>query len=249
MNYQKLYDLIIKKHKILNFKKGQDIYLESHHILPKSIGGTNNKENLVNLTAKAHFVAHHLLCKIYPNNNKIIYSFWMFVTKTSNNNKRKYKVTSSMYEKIKKEFSIRLSNQFKGIRKTKKCVDNMKIAAKNRKHKKCIFCDKKIHPHMYARWHGAKCRLNPNIDTQILKERSKEMSTKFKNRKHSEKTKAKISQSSKNKFVSEKTKAKISQSKSGKKQNIVKCPHCDKIGGISNMHRWHFKNCKTLINL
>jgi len=28
------------------------------------------------------------------------------------------------------------------------------------------------------------------------------------------------------------------------KQKIVRCPHCNKTGGISNMKRWHFDNCK-----
>lgn len=29
---------------------------------------------------------------------------------------------------------------------------------------------------------------------------------------------------------------------------IVSCPHCGNDGGIKNMHRWHFDNCKTLKN-
>lgn len=30
----------------------------------------------------------------------------------------------------------------------------------------------------------------------------------------------------------------------GKKQKKVKCPHCDKEGGINGMKQWHFDNCK-----
>lgn len=29
------------------------------------------------------------------------------------------------------------------------------------------------------------------------------------------------------------------------KQKIVECPYCKKKGGISNMKRWHFENCKN----
>jgi hypothetical protein len=38
-------------------------YVESHHILPKCFGmvGEKDKENLVNLTAREHFIAHKLL--------------------------------------------------------------------------------------------------------------------------------------------------------------------------------------------
>jgi hypothetical protein len=40
-----------------------DCYMEKHHIIPKSLGG-NDEGNIVTLTAKEHFVAHHLLTKM-----------------------------------------------------------------------------------------------------------------------------------------------------------------------------------------
>ena len=42
----------------------------------------------------------------------------------------------------------------------------------------------------------------------------------------------------------EEHKKKISESKLGKKHKIVICPHCLKEGGIANMKRYHFNNCK-----
>lgn len=39
-------------------------YVEKHHILPKSLGGSNDISNLVTLTAKEHFIVHHLLVKM-----------------------------------------------------------------------------------------------------------------------------------------------------------------------------------------
>lgn len=59
--YQKFYDSIInyrKKHPILNG------YYEVHHIIPKSLGGLNNTDNLVTLTAREHLIVHKLLKKI-----------------------------------------------------------------------------------------------------------------------------------------------------------------------------------------
>lgn len=32
--------------------------------------------------------------------------------------------------------------------------------------------------------------------------------------------------------------------KIGKKQSLVTCPHCNKVGGLATMPRWHFDNCK-----
>lgn len=72
MNYEKIYFNIIEKYQKFQFK---DDYYEIHHILPKCLGGSDEHSNLVKLPAKAHFVCHHLLCKIYPKNYKIICAF------------------------------------------------------------------------------------------------------------------------------------------------------------------------------
>ena len=58
---------IINNAKSQNRKRGEHYY-ESHHILPKSLYPlwSNNKHNLVLLTAREHFVCHLLLTKIFP---------------------------------------------------------------------------------------------------------------------------------------------------------------------------------------
>ena len=45
--------------------KGGIVYFESHHITPKWLNGSNQKDNLVLLTAKEHYLAHLLLWKYY----------------------------------------------------------------------------------------------------------------------------------------------------------------------------------------
>lgn len=62
MNYKKIYKHLIEKRKSNPITKG---YKENHHILPKSLGGDNSKENLVTLTGREHWIAHLLLHKIY----------------------------------------------------------------------------------------------------------------------------------------------------------------------------------------
>jgi hypothetical protein len=49
-------------------------YRECHHIIPRCIGGLDEAENLVELTAKEHYLAHQLLVKIYPANGRIAYA-------------------------------------------------------------------------------------------------------------------------------------------------------------------------------
>lgn len=45
-------------------------YVEWHHVLPRSMGGSDAKENLVALTAREHFVAHILLVKMSTGINR-----------------------------------------------------------------------------------------------------------------------------------------------------------------------------------
>lgn len=40
-------------------------YIENHHILPRSLGGSDEPSNLIALTAEDHFFAHLLLAKIH----------------------------------------------------------------------------------------------------------------------------------------------------------------------------------------
>lgn len=43
---------------------------EEHHILPQSCGGSNLPENLIVLTMREHWLAHALLCRMYPRDSK-----------------------------------------------------------------------------------------------------------------------------------------------------------------------------------
>lgn len=59
--YTKWYNSIISNAQARTSIAG---YTEKHHIIPKSLGGTNNKNNLVTLTAKEHFICHRILTKM-----------------------------------------------------------------------------------------------------------------------------------------------------------------------------------------
>lgn len=64
MDYQKIHDKIIEQ-SLLRENKDREDGFHIHHIQPKSMGGSNNKTNLVKLTYREHFVIHHLLYKIH----------------------------------------------------------------------------------------------------------------------------------------------------------------------------------------
>ena len=80
MDYKKIYDNLIKFCK--KRKNPDNVYIELHHIIPESLGGETNKENLVELTLREHYFAHELLVRIYPNENKLKYALWMMTVTT-----------------------------------------------------------------------------------------------------------------------------------------------------------------------
>lgn len=78
MNYKSIYDSIITKSK--GRWKITHIH-ENHHILPKCMGGTDDKDNIAILTAREHYICHWLLVKIYPSNNSLFYAFNMMTVR------------------------------------------------------------------------------------------------------------------------------------------------------------------------
>lgn len=63
MNYSAHYEKLIHRAR----DRVLDGYVECHHVIPRCMGGTDDKDNLVQLTAEEHYVAHQLLHKIHPN--------------------------------------------------------------------------------------------------------------------------------------------------------------------------------------
>lgn len=66
---------------IIQFAKKRNIinvYFEKHHIVPKSLGGDNSSNNIVKLTAKGHYIVHHLLTKMTKGDSKLkmVNAFW-----------------------------------------------------------------------------------------------------------------------------------------------------------------------------
>lgn len=103
MNYQKIYDQLIKKRKYILVEG----YKENHHIIPKCMGGSNNSVNLVGLSAREHFIAHLLLVKIYPKNRKLLYPT-MRMSYNKKYNSKQYAWLKEQYSKLEFPLETRL---------------------------------------------------------------------------------------------------------------------------------------------
>jgi hypothetical protein len=115
--YSKWYESLIHKAQLRGSIQG---YKETHHIIPRSFGGNNSKSNLVQLTAREHYIAHALLWKmkfegIYG--SKMAFAFNTFINKMSTKERgvhHTYKINSKTYETFRKQYAEILSQSMKG---------------------------------------------------------------------------------------------------------------------------------------
>lgn len=91
-------------------------YGENHHIIPKSLGGSDNKTNLVKLTAREHFICHLLLTKMVTGKAKrsMTFAVWSLTNLDHSKVRGRYKVTSHRYEILKKLCAQASSELHKG---------------------------------------------------------------------------------------------------------------------------------------
>ena len=162
-----------------------DEYHEEHHIKPKCMNGTNDEDNLIDLFAREHFIAHKLLAEENPDNNKLTYAWWRMCNR-QNYNKDFFNITPEEYEEAK----IALSNVAKSrTGKDNPNYGNHKLAGKN-------------HP-MYGN-HKFAGKNNPNYGNYWTEEQRKKHSDKLSGenhpmygKTHSEETKKKQSEAAK----------------------------------------------------
>lgn len=146
-NFTKKYFSIIEKNK--NIKPTG--YVERHHIIPKSMGGSNNKDNIVYLSAEDHFVCHQLLIEMTEgeNHGKMWSALWRMMNKQSKNQERNFIFTKEQYAQARQKHaeihSKRISgslNSFYNKNHTAETKDLMSVAKKGKTYEE-IFGEEK----------------------------------------------------------------------------------------------------------
>ena len=185
MNYQNHYDILIstrlklqeERNQLRKLRKRQkatdrttNSYFENHHILPRCQGGTDDKINMILLTAREHLIAHLILTKIHPSVTGLVHSLWIL------NHVGKTKINSRIFETLRNNHSLLLRLIFKGRKRPKqssetkaKRLESSRLYHEKRRGIPCPFM---------VEWH--RTHVHP-----------------FLNKKHSDSAKLKISQAAK----------------------------------------------------
>ena len=103
MNYKKIYESIVSKRKV-QIAGG---YTEIHHIVPRSLGGSDTDDNLVRLTAREHFICHLLLTRVHKDDiisyRKMLKAFFMMLV-CKRDTQDRY-ISSRKYGEFRKAFA------------------------------------------------------------------------------------------------------------------------------------------------
>ena len=109
--YRKIYQDICnraKTRKLVGYK-------EKHHIIPRSLGGTDDTDNIAVLTAREHFICHLLLVRMTSHNNrsKMVFTLNSMMNRKTESMDR-YVPCSKIFEILR----IQLSEAHKQIGRT-----------------------------------------------------------------------------------------------------------------------------------
>ena len=175
MNYENIYNALVEKAKIRGLDKSQhEGYFEIHHILPVSMGGSNDKENLVMFTGREHFIAHMLLWKAFPEEVSLMRAAFLMSSRwsTSSINGEGSNINSKTYETLREEYASAVkeqvsgeSNPFFGKSHTEDSINKMKAwHAANPEHGRNNMLGRKHSPEAIAKMSEYQSNRPPMTD-------------------------------------------------------------------------------------
>ena len=185
--YEKYYNTIVENAR----KQDRNCYTEKHHIVPRSLGGSDDDNNIVNLTAREHFIIHKLLCEIHPDDKKLHYALWRMMNPQSKVHGRSYNIGSKEYTRrreLQREYTRKVGLSNKGRKHSAETKAKRSAALKGRE--------------KAPRSEETKQKISNTLKGKVPWN---------KGRKHSAETKRKMSRSQRGKVTSEETKRKISE--------------------------------------
>jgi len=226
-----------------------------HHIIPRHAGGTDDPSNIVELTIEEHAEAHR---KLYEEHGRWQDRIaWLGLAGLVGRDELLLEVARETGKKLRgrpksKEHRAKIGASRKG-KKTGPLSEEhkAKISASNKGKVISEETREKIRAANKGQIFSEETRKKMSVarKNRITTEETRtKMSVAQTGRKHPEEIKAKISSSCVERYK-DKTKnpmygRKHTEEALAKMRATIECPHCSKVGGKSNMKRYHFDNCK-----
>jgi len=198
-------------------------YVERHHVIPRSLGGTDDANNLVSLTAREHFVCHWLLTKIYTGEARYKMINAMYIMRAEGPYQKRYesKITSRVYNTLREEYSKYISNLNKG--RVQPLEENVKQKAAQTGRKRAPFSDE---------WRA-----------KMSKSKQGENNNRY-GVKITEDTRKKMREKALGRTQSAETIQKKADAVRGSKREKKLCPHCNQQIAVNTYPRFHGDQCR-----
>jgi hypothetical protein len=241
--YKKWYDQITQ-----NGKTSKAPGDERHHIVPRSLNGSDDLSNIAFISPREHFICHWLLTKIYPTGEKhwkMINAFRMMRAENPNQQRYSTKITSRVYENLKKEYSALQSTRVSG-------ENNPMYGRTHTEEAKRAISKKNVGKKLTAQ------QIAKQIESQTGRKRAPftdewranlSASKQGKNNNRfgvevSEETRRKIGDKIRGRKQTDEEKLVRSLANKGKTREKLLCPHCAQLISVNTYPRWHGNNCK-----
>ena len=222
---------------------------ENHHIIPKSLGGSNKKENITSLTTREHFICHWLLTKIHSDGDahwKMLNAIRIMRAENAAQTRYHTKITSRVYAKLKEKYAVLNSkarkgrgNGMYGKKHTPEAVAKIKagligrIQPEHEKQKQIAAITGRIRDPFSDEWKEKMAEAkrgsnNHRFGIEVSEETRKKIGARIRGTKQSPETIAKKAEAIR-----------------GLKREKQQCPHCKKLVAVNGLARWHGEKCKA----
>jgi hypothetical protein len=226
-------------------------YTERHHIQPRSLGGTDTADNLVELTAREHFVCHWLLTKMTTGEAryKMINALRMMRAEKEGQQRYETAITSRVYESIKQEYAQLQSKRYSG-KNNPMYGDKFYRSEDGKQRQK----DAITGVNNGAKQENARQKISQSKLGKKREQFSEEWRVKMSDSKQGEKnnrfgvevsedTRKKIGDKIRGRKQTDEEKTRRAEANKGKVKPKKLCPHCGQMIAVNTYPRWHGENC------
>ena len=227
---------------------------ERHHIKPRSLGGTDDKENIAFITPREHFICHWLLIKMTTGEEhyKMLNALRMMRAENPGQKRYKTKITSRVYESIKLEYAKLQSEKVRGKNNPMYGDKFFRSEEGKQRQREAVLGEHNGAKQKQARQKIAESKLGKKREpfTEEWRAKMSESKRGEKNNRYgvelTEETRRKIGDRIRGRKQTEEEKARRAEANRGKVKPKQLCPHCNQMIAVNTYPRWHGDNCRTL---